>query len=305
MGFSLGTVEDRVHPCCPFSHRTRPPETELPRLQVHSRPPIDALFCLAAVAQTSTQFAEMAPPLDRAPDYSATTLASIIVPAIMTSHLRPVPQSPMGIATNKKKTTIPGQTPRHQFLLGPQTAGFLIRPLAPQGLRYPRNVYGLSGKPTGMSQSHSKNVLRLRRKDVPMCSFHPLLSLQLHSRRTGASVLLRNTIQRPPEGVPTLQEPLPDKSLSVLDDKRRTANSTSHPKPSTTRDRKLRLPRTPSVSRRRHPPKQSRLQTTKPFLRIGRIWILVFRKKPSGTFFRPTAWPLLRTTVRLPSFSIH
>ena len=141
----------------------------------------------------------------------------------MTSHLRPVPQSPVGIATNKKKTTIPGQTPRHQFPLGPPTAGFLIPRLAPQGLRYPRNVYGLSEQPTGMSRSHSKNALQLRRKYVPRCSIHPLLWLQLQSpRRTGTSMLLRATTQHPAEDVPTLQEPPPDKSLSVRDDNQRT-----------------------------------------------------------------------------------
>ena len=88
--------------------------------------------------------------------------------------------------------TIPGQTLRHQFLLEQQ-------PLVPQGLGYPRNVCGLSGQPTEMSQSHSENVLRLRRKDVPMCSLHHLFSLQLHSpRRTGASVLLRSDPETSP-----------------------------------------------------------------------------------------------------------
>ena len=192
---------------------------------MHSRPPIDALFCLAAVAQTGTQVAEIALPLERAPDYESTTLASIIVPAVMTSHLKPVLQFPMGTTTIEKRTTIPGRTPRHQCLLEQQTTSFLIRPLAPQGLEYPRNVCGLSGQPTGMSGSHSENVLGLHRKDVPMCSLHHLLWLQPHSpRRTGASVLLRTTIQHPVEGVPTLQEPPPDLSLSVREDNRRTAD---------------------------------------------------------------------------------
>ena len=172
---------------------------------MHPRPPIDALFCLAAVAPTGTQGAEITLPLDRAPGYSSTTLASIILPTVMTSHLKPVPQSPVGITTNKKRTMIPGQTLRHQFPLGWQTAGLQIRLLMPQGLGYPRNVCGPSGQPTGMSRSHSEHVLRLRRKDVPMCSLHHLLSLQLHSpRRNGASVLLRTMTRRPAEDVPTL-----------------------------------------------------------------------------------------------------
>ena len=142
----------------------------------------------------------------------------------MTYHRKPVLQFPVGITINKKRTTIPGRTPRHQCLLGQQTAEYLIRPLAPQGLRYPRNVYGFSGQPTGMSRSHAENVLRLSRKDVPLCSFHPLLSLQLHSpRRTGASVLLRTTTRHPAEDIPTLQEPLPDRGLSVRNDNQRTA----------------------------------------------------------------------------------
>ena len=166
---------------------------------MHPRPPIDALFCLAAVAQTGTQVAEITLLLDRAPGYSSTTLATITIPAVMTSHLKPVPQSP-------PVTTIPGQTPRHQFLLGQQTTGFLIRPLVPQGLGYPKNVCGLSGQPTGMSRTYFENVLRLPRKDVLMCSLHHLLSLQLHSpHRTGASVLLRTTMRHPAEGVPTLR----------------------------------------------------------------------------------------------------
>ena len=141
----------------------------------------------------------------------------------MTSHLKPVLQFPVGITINEKRTTIPGRTPRHQCLLGQQTAEFLIRPLAPQGLRYPRNVYGFSGQPTGMSRSHVENVLRLRKKDVPLCSFYPLLSLELHSpRRTGASVLLRSPTRRPAEDVPTLQEPSPDRSLSVCNDNQGT-----------------------------------------------------------------------------------
>ena len=153
-----------------------------------------------------------------------TTLASIIVPAVMTSHLKPVLKFPVGITTNERQTTIPGQTPRHQFPLGPQTARFLIPRLAPQGLRYPRNVYGLSGQPTGMSRSHSENILGLRRKDVPMCSLHHLVSLQLQSpRRTRASLLLRTTTRHPAEDVSTPQEPPPDKSLSVHNGNRRTA----------------------------------------------------------------------------------
>ena len=184
---------------------------------MHSRPPIDALFFLAAVAQTGTQVAEIALPLDRAPDYKSTTVSSIIVPAIMTYHCNPALQFPVGITINEKNV-------RHQCLLGQQTAEFLIRPLAPQGLRYPRNVYGFSGQPTGMSRSHAENVLRLSRKDMPLCSFHPLLSLQLHSpRRTGAFVLLRTTTLHPAEDVPTLQEPPPDRGLSVRNDNPRTA----------------------------------------------------------------------------------
>ena len=153
-----------------------------------------------------------------------TTLASIIVPAVMTSHLKPVLKFPVGITTNERQTTIPGQTPRHQFPLAPQTAGFPIPRLAPQGLRYPRNVYGLSGQPTGMSRSHSENILGLRRKDVPRGSLHHLVSLQLQSpRRTRASLLLRTTTRRPTEDVSTPQEPPPDKSLSVHNGNRRTA----------------------------------------------------------------------------------
>ena len=75
-----------------------------------------------------------------------------------------------------------------------------------------------------MSRSHAENVLQLRRKDVPLCSFHPLLSLQLHCPRCpGASVLLRTTTRYPAEDVPTLQEPMPDRSLSVRNDNKRTA----------------------------------------------------------------------------------
>ena len=153
-----------------------------------------------------------------------TTLANIIVSAVMTFHLKPVLKFPVGITTNERRMTIPGQTPRHQFPLAPQTAGFLIPRLAPQGLRYPRNVYGLPGQPTGMSRSHSENILGLRRKGVPRCSLHQLVSLQLQSpRRTRASLLLQTTTRRPTEDVSTRQEPPPDKSLSVHNGNRRTA----------------------------------------------------------------------------------
>ena len=227
-GFSRGTVEDRVHPCCPFSHRTRPPEMELPQLQVYPRPSLDALFCLAAVAQTGTQVAEIALPLDRAPGYSQPTLASIIVPVVMTSHLKPVSQSPAGITTNKKRTTIPGQTRRHQFPLGRQTTGLMIRPLVPQRLQgtsvgppYNRQERVLASP--SMSWSYARRMCRCVRftpscrcssipcvAPEPPCYCGPRLDVP---QKTFLLYQRRFSSVRPP----------PDKSLSVRNDNRRTA----------------------------------------------------------------------------------
>ena len=69
-GFSFGTVEDRVHPCSPLSHRTCPPEATLPSTEQHQlqKPHIVAVSCLAASA-----IADARAPLARDPYFPLMT----------------------------------------------------------------------------------------------------------------------------------------------------------------------------------------------------------------------------------------
>ena len=138
VGFFRGTVEERVQPCCPFSHRTRPPEMRIPlnaplRLSPHKRSLPDFLLYIAAMDRTETQVAEINLQPSQARDYSAyvpvqlgklttaafidsgNTFANVISPQTMTalgitvSQLEPVPQLSVGTAAVGKRMKILGQ----------------------------------------------------------------------------------------------------------------------------------------------------------------------------------------------------
>ena len=147
--------------------------------------------------RTETQVAEVNLQPSQARDYSAyvpvklgklTTAAFIdscnpfayvISPQTMTalgitvSQLEPVPQLSIGTAAAGKMMKILGQAPWIDLQLGQHPAKFRIRPLVLQGLIHPVNICGPFLQQAGIDQIHSRGVLRVCGKDVPMCPPRP------------------------------------------------------------------------------------------------------------------------------------
>ena len=109
---------------------------------------------------------------------SGNTFANVISPQTMTAlginltQLEPVPQLSVRTAAAGKRMKILGQAPRIDLQLRQHPAKFRIRPLVLQGLVHPVNVCGPFFARSGIDQNHSKGVLRVCRKDVPMCLPH-------------------------------------------------------------------------------------------------------------------------------------
>ena len=144
--------------------------------------------------QTTTPVAEINLQPGRAPGYSAyvpvrlgklevnafvdsgNTFANVISPQTMTalgitaSQLEPIPQLSVGTAAAGKKMKILGQAPRLELKFGQHPAKFRIRPLVLQGLFHPLNLCGPFLKRVGIDQIHSRGILRIHGKEVPMCS---------------------------------------------------------------------------------------------------------------------------------------
>ena len=110
---------------------------------------------------------------------SGNTFANVISPQTMTalgispSQLEPVPQLSVGTAAAGKTMKILGQAPRIDLQIGQHPAKFRIRPLVLQGLIHPVNLCGPFLARSGIDQIHSKGVLRVCGKDVPMCPPRP------------------------------------------------------------------------------------------------------------------------------------
>ena len=143
-----------------------------------------------------TQIAEINLQLSQAQDYSAyvpvqlgkltiaafidsgNTFSNVISPQTMTAlginltQLDPVPQLSVGIAAAGKRMKILGQAPRIDLQIGQHPAKFRIRPLVLQGLVHPVNICGPFLARAGIDQIHSKGVLLVFGKDVPMCQPH-------------------------------------------------------------------------------------------------------------------------------------
>ena len=179
-------------------HRTRPPENK--NLISHSPLPIvsqgrfvHSLSYFAAMTTPGTQVAEINLQPSQAKDYSAyvpvwlgslttaafinsgNTFSNVISPQTMValgislSQLEPVPQLSMETAAAGKRMKIVGQAPRIDLQLREHPAKFRIRPLVLQGLVHPVNICGPFLERAGIDQIHSKGVLRVCGKEVPMC----------------------------------------------------------------------------------------------------------------------------------------
>ena len=146
---------------------------------------------------THTQVAEINIQPSQAKDYSAyvpvrlgslttaafidsgNTFANVISPQTMValgispSQLEPVPQLSVGTAAAGKRMKVLGQAPRIDLQLGEHPAKFRIRPLVLQGLVHPVNICGPFLARAGIDQIHSKGVLKVRGKEVPMCPPQP------------------------------------------------------------------------------------------------------------------------------------
>ena len=81
---------------------------------------------------------------------------------IQASQLEPIPQLSVGTAAAGKKMKVLGQAPQLELIFGQHPAKFRIRPLVLQGLVHPLNLCG-----PGL---HSRGILRIHGKEVPMCS---------------------------------------------------------------------------------------------------------------------------------------
>ena len=151
------------------------------------------LSCFAAMTTPATQVAEINLQPSRAQDYSvyvpvrlgnlttaafidsSNTFANVISPQTMvalgisTPQLEPVPQLSVGTTAAGKRMKVLGQAPRIDLQFGQHPAKFHIRPLMLQGLVHPINICGSFLVRAGIDQIHSKGVLRVCRKDVPMC----------------------------------------------------------------------------------------------------------------------------------------
>ena len=107
---------------------------------------------------------------------SGNTFANVISPETMTAlgistaQLEPVPQLSVGTDAAGKRMKILGQAPRINLQLGQHPAKFRIRPMVLQGLVHPVNICGPFLARAGIDQIHSKGVLRVCGKEVPMCS---------------------------------------------------------------------------------------------------------------------------------------
>ena len=154
------------------------------------------MFYIAAMYTSNTQVAEINLQPSQAQDYSAyvsvrlgnlttaafidsgNTFANVISPqtmtawGIMTAQLEPVPQLSVGTTAAGKRMKILGQAPRIDLQLRQHPAKFRIRPLVLQRLVHPVNICGPFLERAGIDQIHSKGVLRVYGKDVPMCPPH-------------------------------------------------------------------------------------------------------------------------------------
>ena len=106
---------------------------------------------------------------------SGNIFANVILPqtmvalGILPSQLEPVPQLSVGTAAAGKRMKVLGQAPRIDLQLGEHLAKFRIRPLVLQGLVHPVNICGPFLARAGIDQIHSKGVLKVHGKEVPMC----------------------------------------------------------------------------------------------------------------------------------------
>ena len=160
-------------------------------LQSCRRAPVANLFSVAAMESTATQIAEINLQPSRAHDYSAyvpvrlgkldvaafidsgNTFANVMkmtALGIETSQLEPIPQLSIRTATAGKKMKILGQAPGIELQIGQHPAKFRICPFVLQGLVNPLNLCGPFLQRAGIDQIHSRGVLRIHGKEVPMCS---------------------------------------------------------------------------------------------------------------------------------------
>ena len=89
---------------------------------------------------------------------------------IQASQLEPVPQLSVGTAAAGRQMKVLGQAPRLELQFGQLPTKFRIRPLVLQGLVHPLNLCGPFLRRVGIDQLHSKGVLRIHGKEVPMCA---------------------------------------------------------------------------------------------------------------------------------------
>ena len=107
---------------------------------------------------------------------SGNTFANVISPQMMTalgitaSQLEPIPQLSVSTAAAGKKVKVLCQAPRLKLQIGQHPAKFRIRPLVLQGLVHPLNLCGPFLKGVGIDQIHSRGILQIHGKEVPMCS---------------------------------------------------------------------------------------------------------------------------------------
>ena len=88
-------------------------------------------------------------------------------------QLEPIPQLSVSTAAAGKNMKVLGQAPRLKLHIGQHPVKFRIRPLVLQGLVHPLNLCGPILKRVGIDQIHCRGILRIRGKEVPMCSPHP------------------------------------------------------------------------------------------------------------------------------------
>ena len=154
------------------------------------------LSYVAAMTTNRTQVEEINLQPSQAQDYSAyvpvrlgnlttaafidsgNSFANTILPQTMTalgitiSQLEPVPQLSVGTAAANKRMKILGQAPRIDLQFRQHPAKFRICPLVLQGLVHPVNICGPFLAQAGIDQIHSKGILWVCGKDVPMCPPH-------------------------------------------------------------------------------------------------------------------------------------
>ena len=164
--------------------------------QPYQRAPLANLISIAAMESTTTQIAEINFLPSWMHDYSAyvpvrlgkldvaafidsgNTFANVISPQTMTtlgietSQLKQIPQLSVGTAAAGKKMKILGEAPRIELQIGQHPAKFRIRPLVLQGLVHPLNLCWPFLQRAGINQIHSRRVLQIHGKEVPMCSPH-------------------------------------------------------------------------------------------------------------------------------------